>query len=1047
MNDVTEEALLRSLLAADGFSFDPESGIPPAGDTPTEASFAQSRLWFLNQLQPNDWSYNLACAFQIDGEPDQGRIARSFADTVVRHEALGIRIEAREGRPFQVPAACEAITLRMVDAAVLPGEASEQVTEVLRVEVQRPFDLAADLPFRLTLIRAGDGRSILLIVIHHVATDGWSLPLIARDFLAAYTGCSLDAGPPAVSYRDFAAWERQRWAEGLMEKPLRYWASRLADPSPQLDFPFDLPRPAEPSHEARLTSFALPRPVIDELARRLASTPYVVLLTLYASLLGRYSSADDLIVGSTTAGRSRPELEGVVGLFANTVAHRFRLSPDESFATHVRRFTHEIFGDLDHQDMPFDRVVQQVLRDRKDNPSPLFQAAFVLQNVRPYSEEFTRAGLVQVPIPVTATRFDLSLVVEPGVDCYAVTLYRRDGLMSDELAGQFCRSFGAALADIADSEHVPLGRMAILGPDERECALRWSAGEPIAFANCTIFDAIAERAERTPDVVAVVTEDGSFSYRDTLLRATVISDELRCRGIARGSLVALLLPRSFDAVAAILGILSVGAAYLPLDPAYPVNRLAFMVEDSGAQVTVTDSATLSGLTWTPAEVLRLDELAASRTASAIPGRSGAPDDPIYVMYTSGSTGQPKATLNLNRGVANFIAGIQHAYPLHAGDRVLHKASLQFDVSAWEIFWPLMVGARLVVAPPGSQSDPLQLRQIIEGHGVSVAHFVPSMLSEFVDALDMRACTGLKTVFSGGEGLPPELIRRFQDRSAATLVNSYGPTETSIGVSLWKCPAGFDGAVAPIGRPMPNVRLYVLDRNFAPAPDGVPGQLFIAGVCVGRGYLNRPDLTRECFPDEPWHPGEQMYASGDLVRRRPDGEVVFLGRHDQQIKLRGQRIEIGEIESALRRLDGVGEVLVVADDASGKNPRLVAYVCLRDGTNGDEAAIRSVLAQYLPAIMIPSRIIFMTDMPLTVNGKVDRSKLPAPDGKASRTPDPGVMNAAEILVAEAYEAVLGTRPQDPAADFFAMGAFTAGYPAAVLDPRTHGHADTPRSVHE
>ncbi|MGY4304503.1 amino acid adenylation domain-containing protein [Bradyrhizobium sp. USDA 4369] len=1011
--------VVQSLLTADGFRWGDSTIIPRCSEGPVEASFAQSRLWFLSQLRPNDWSYNLAAAFRIEGQVDCHRLERSFTRVIERHEILNTLIKTQDGKPFQVPSGISGASVRVTQLDVACNETPDPLSDVMRAEVVRPFDLANDLPFRLNLFRTSDGTAVFLVVVHHVAADGWSIALLARDFATAFLQNGERPLPALrISYRDFAAWERQRWTDGFMEQPLAYWLTRLRGAPLCLDFPFDSSRRMS-SPRARRTVFSLPRIDVDGPARRLRSSSYIVLLTIYAFLLARYSGADDLLIGATAAGRTRPELEEIVGLFANTLVHRFQFDWDVSFATQIQRFTQEVFADLDHQDVPFDKVVQRSLSERKGNSSPLFQVAFVLQNGPQLSESLPGAAITQVSVPVAATRFDLSLAAELVDDQYRMTLYYRDGLLSDEFAADFCRRYAIALANVANDERTPLRRVSILSDDEQMSFVSNPARRSAAPLDTerTVFDVISERSNKSPDEIALMFGHHRWSYRDLMLRVAEVSEALRTKGVRSGSVVGLLMRRSAETVATILGILSAGAVYVPLDPDYPASRLSFMEDDSDMVVVVTDTNTMNGTSWVPGSMLIIDEV--SRGACGV-YEAGLPGDAIYIMYTSGSTGQPKAAINLNRGIVNFVEGIQQSYPIGPGDRVLHKASLQFDVSAWEIFWPLMHGASIVIAPSGAQSDPTELERLIDTGGVTVAHFVPSMLAAFLAGISRNSCPTLATVFVGGEALPPDLISRFGAKLRAQLINSYGPTETSIGVTLWECEADYQGAVSPIGYPMPNVRLYVLDKHLNPVPDGVPGQLFIAGNCLGAGYLNRPDLNRERFLCEPGYSGKQMYASGDLVRRRPDGSLLFLGRLDHQVKIRGQRVELGEIETILRQVPGVRDAVVLAQKRASEGGRLVAYVCRSAGAILDELIVRSALARELPSAMVPSRVILLDDLPTTVNGKLDSARLPEPDLEDGSQPVPKFMSAIEAMAADIFYEVLGRRPENANAEFFAMG---------------------------
>lgn len=1019
-------AEMSRILEADGFSFASEIQLPRAGNGPTPVAPGQARLWYLAQLRPQDWSYNLAAAFRTSGGINPDRIERSFARVLERHLVLNCTVAAPDGQPFLELLPDTAIRLNQVHVRPTADQSvSQAVDAALAAEICRPFDLGRERPIRLHYVTPEGGAPVLAIIIHHIAADGWSMPLLLRDFLAAYrTDGAYPLPALPVSYRDVALWQQQG-EDGLADVHLSYWFARLQGCPVKVEFPFDGPRTEGiPTVRADRRRFRISRTDVDALASRHGVLPYAVLLAAYGLVVGRYSGLSDLLVAGTAAGRSRPEFEEIVGLFANTVPHRLILDPGRDFAANLARLAPEILADLDHQDAPFDRIVADRLGgERTGDGDPLCQIAFVLQNYPSAGAVLHTAGFAPLPLPMAATRYDLSLVAEPSETFYEMTLYSRADRMSQALADGFCHRLVDLIASLAAGAEGPVRKVGLRTEAER---VAWTREIGAVDAFCLDLEAALPLAaylravELTPDAIAVIDSDVRLTYAQLHDRACRIASAIAESGIAPGQIVGLCLPRSADCLAAVFAVWMTGAAFMLIDPRLPPRRQDHLVSDSKAALVVTTQAPTGAADWRQGRVLFLDlaELPAPTACVVHPGQ----EDPAYVIYTSGSTGHPKGAIIPQRGIATFLSGLQTLYPIHWSDRVLFKAAMSFDVAVWEMLWPLTVGAMVVVAAPGTEADPTALVDLIHGQSVTVAHFVPPMLSVFLDHLDLGSCPDLRLVFAGGEALPPALIRRHAERSRAVLVNSYGPSETSIGVTHWPCPGRFDGQLVPIGLPMPGVALSVRDTAGDPVPTGTAGELWVHGPSVGAGYIGRPDLTAAVFLPDPDRPGWTAYATGDRVRRGADGQILFLGRRDSQIKLRGQRIEPAEIEAALGGLTGVSQstVLVERDADTGAATRLLAVAEVPGPVSWTEESLRAALLRDLPEGHLPARIACVQRMPVTLNGKVDRTALLNLFLDSAVPSDTSALSGTETMVAALFGDLLGAVPTRRDDGFFQLG---------------------------
>ncbi|HST57443.1 MAG TPA: amino acid adenylation domain-containing protein, partial [Longimicrobium sp.] len=809
-------------------------------------------------------------------------------------------------------------------------------------------------------------------------------------------------------------------------RQLSYWKEQLAGAPELLELPTDHPRPAVQTYRGASVPVELSPELLERLqalGRSEGATLYMTLLSAFQVLLSKYSGSEDVVVGSPIAGRTRGEVEEVIGFFINTLVLRADLSGDPSFREVLGRVREGTLGAYEHQEVPFEKLVAELQPERSMSHSPLFQAMFTMQNARELGGDLPGLKVGGVGAPMGIAKYDLSLTLRAtaqglrGALNYSTDLFERG--TAERILGHLARVLEQAASD-AD---VRLSQVELLGDEERSRVLEtWNRTEAELPADRCIHELFEAQAARTPDVVAVRYEEASLTYRELNARANRLAHHLRGHGVGPEVRVGVLMERSLEMVVSLLAVLKAGGAYVPLDPGLPAERLAYMLDDSRVPLVLVQAALRESV---PAgdgvAVLAVDALAeeiASEPAEN-PAVGAGPDSLAYVIYTSGSTGRPKGVMNAHRGVVNRLVWMQAHFGIGADDVVLQKTPFGFDVSVWEFFWPLQQGARLVMARPDGHRDPLYLQEVIEREGVTALHFVPSMLQSFVEAVAAGRCPSLRHVVCSGEALPPALVRRFYDQLAGPveLTNLYGPTEAAVDVSCWTCPRGEAADVVPIGRPVWNTQLYVLDTALRPVPVGVPGELYIGGVQVARGYQGRAAMTAERFVPDPFSAegGARLYRTGDRVRWRTDGAIEYLGRLDFQVKVRGFRIELGEIESVLRAYESVTDCVVVARADAGET-RLVAYIV----GEAEAEALRAHVRRSLPEYMVPSAFVTLDALPLTANGKLDRKALPAPELGSTEGQSAAPGTPTEEVLAEVWAEVLRLERVGVDDNFFELG---------------------------
>ncbi len=1020
-----------SLAGADAMP--PIPAVPRDRELPL--SFAQERLWFLEQLRPGTPTYNITSTLRLRGALDRAALAAALAGVVRRHETLRTTFAVRGGRPVLRIAPAVDRALPLVDLSQLPMARRARAAAGLADEdAATPFDLAARPPVRACLLWLGRGATPvaapalavpgpaaepaehwLLLAVHHIAADGWSVGVLLGELTELY-GAALARRPArlpelAVQYADFACWQRD-WLRpagsagtagvaghgDVLRRQLDYWRERLRGAPPLTSPPADRPRPPLQRWAGEVRPVRFDAALAGELraaARAQKVTLFMLLAAALDLVLLRQIGRPDLVLGTPIAGRTRTEVEGLIGLFLNSLALRVQPIAEEGLSALLGQVREVTLGAYAHQELPFEQLVEELAPERNLAQSPLFQVMLVLQNA-PWRElRLPGVEAAAVAIDNRSAKVDLTLSLHEaasGADgaggLEGVCRYNRD-LFDGATVGRLMQQMEILLrAALADPER-PLAALPLLSRAERRQLLDWNdTAVRWGEAEC-LHQLLAAQARRSPEAPAVGFAGEWLSYGELDARANGLAHRLRTAGVGPEVLVGLYVERSAEMLVGVLAVLKAGGAYLPLDPSYPRERVAFMLEEAAVPVLLTQQRLVGGLAASAATVICLDAPGgAAPPAAEGPEVAVDPDNLAYVIYTSGSTGRPKGAMNTHRAIVNRLLWMQSAFGLGASDRVVQKTPLSFDVSVWELFWPLLCGAGLVVARPGGHQDTDYLLDLIARERVTTVHFVPSMLRALLDAPDLAGAGGLRRVVASGEALPAELLARYQARLAVPLYNLYGPTEAAVDVTAWEClpavqrpaagapDAGRGRGGVPIGRPIANTTIQLLDAALQPVPVGVPGELYIGGVQPARGYLRRPALTAERFVPDPDSGGGRLYRTGDVARYLPDGAIDFLGRIDHQVKIRGFRIELGEIEARLARHQTVAAAVVVARGA-GAAAQLVAYVVPRPGSAVERGELRRWLAASLPEHMLPGAWVELPALPLTPSGKIDRRALPEP----------------------------------------------------------------------
>ena len=985
-----------------------------------EASHAQQRLWVMEQMENGAPTYNIQVGLRCRGALDLAVLGQVLDEIIRRHEVLRTMIGVEGGGLKQLIQASATMPLETADLSGQPDtEAAWQ--RRAEAELRRTFDMASELPVRAHVLRLAADEHVLLLTIDHIACDAWSLRVLHTELTSLYPAFAAGAPSPLpelqIQYADYAAWQRQWLESGEELRQLEYWRQQLADAPPRLA----LSGAAEADRSVSLTSsHDIPDELIadlEQVARESSASLYSALLAGFGVLISRYARREELVVGSLFAGRNQQELEDLIGFFVNTVGLRLDLSGRPTFSELLGRVHNAALDAAANQDVPFERVADGLGSQRETGRRGLFfDVMFQLADLSREAVHLADLSLEPLPMCSEPAPVDLVVAVLKEASGYCCVWDYQSTLFGSEMVKRMQQHFLALLRAVAADPDRRIEELEFITPQERRVLETWNESDPPADDTWRFTDHFEAVAARTPQAIALGGGERLISYAELAQRADRLAAALQDRGIGPDDIVAIFAERGAEQMVSILAVLKAGGAYLPLDPSYPAQRLAFMIADAAPRLVLSTGHPPKGL---PGDVPVLDvsqPLAVPGTAAGTAPRAVAgPDNLAYVIYTSGSTGQPKGVAVTHRGLRVIIQALTQFLPLTSDDRVLQFASLSFDASILEMLMAFGVGAGLYAAPVADGVVP-DLTQFLADEEITALMLPPSVVAA---AVRTAALPKLRTITVGGEACPPALVAQWsRDRN---FFNLYGPTEATIVSTYHQVEVGDDGPV-PIGRPLPGVPVYVLDEWMHLVPPGVPGELYVGGQVLARGYLRRPALTAERFVPDPFAhvPGRRLYRTGDLVRWTTDGKLVFLGRIDDQVKIRGFRVELGEIENALRAHDRLRDAVVVFQDAPGGHQEIVGFAVARDGATTGEQELRTWCASTLAPYMVPARIIMLDALPMTGAGKIDRKALMVPDRVVDDAALDESASPLQAAIADVWQEVLGLARIGSADDFFELG---------------------------
>ncbi|MGH2507141.1 MAG: non-ribosomal peptide synthetase, partial [Ktedonobacteraceae bacterium] len=999
------------------------------------ASFAQRRMWVLDQMASSTATYTIPSALRLIGKLHQQALEQALNEIVSRHDVLRTVFLAVGGRPIQMVKPHLVLQLCPHDLRHWSeAEREAEVQRLLEEETYRPFDLATGPLFRVSLLQLAEEEHILLFTVHHIVFDGWSQGVLIREMVQLYEAFVTNRPSPLsvlpLQYTDYTQWQRE-WFQGhIMQEQLAFWRKQLGGPLPILELPTDRPRPpvrTSAGSEYPFTLSPTTSRALITLSQQEGVTLFMTLFAAFTTLLSRYTGQTDVLVGTPIANRTRAEVENLIGCFINTLVLRTDLSDNPSLRTLLKRVQQVALDAYAHQDLPFERVVEELHPERDLSHSPLFQVMFVFQNAPQSALSLRDLTISNLPMPVQVADFDLTLYMWETTEGLGGTLKYNTDLFDETTLARLTTHYQRVLEALVSCPDQSVADIPLLSPPEREQIVEeWNDTRSAFPAQTCLHHLIEEQVARTPEALALSFEGQTRTYQELNREANQLAHLLQAQGVGPETLVGVSMERSLELVVALLAILKAGGAYVPIDPSYPTERVHYLLEDAGVSVVLTQNRFQARLAHEGIILLCVDP---NWNADVVgnehnPLSTVGPEHIAYMIYTSGSTGQPKGVLNIHRAICNRLHWMQETYQLTSEDRILQKTPFSFDVSVWEFFWPLLSGAGLVIARPGGHQDPAYLAGLIAEQHISTLHFVPSMLQAFLHEPNLsERCNSLRHVVTSGEALSLDLQERFFacfPDPQVCLHNLYGPTEAAIDVSVWECQRGGVQTSVPIGYPIANTRLYILDAALQPTPIGVPGELHIGGVGLARGYHRRAALTREKFIVDPFAQEEEarLFKTADLARYRADGAIEYLGRMDHQVKLRGFRIELGEIEAALNQHPAVRATVVMAREDVPGDKRLVAYLVTDEEVSDREW--RAYLSQRLPEYMVPSVFQRLDVLPVTSNGKIDRRSLPIPERGLSAVEYVAPRTLVEAQLGQIWAEVLDLERVGVLDNFFAIG---------------------------
>lgn len=1002
-------------------------------DEPFKLSSAQQRLWFLDQLIPGNPLYIISVAVKMKGKLDFDMLKKSFNAIIDRHEILRTSfIEEEEDLKqvihnnwdFEIPI----INIDNVNETPI----MDTVNSFATTEFQKPFNLEKPPLIRAVLLQVNETEHFLLLSMHHIIADGWSFGLLLKELKVFYDSFLKNIPSPLtklpIQYVDYAGWQQKQLKSEKHVEQLGYWERKLSGELPILQLPTDMPRRNIQNHIGKAYNFRIPKQLLtklEEFSRNENATIYMTLLAGFQTLLSRYTGQKDILVGSPIANRNHTEVEELIGLFVNTLVMRTDFSNDISFKELLQQVKMTTLEAYENQDLPFEKLVEKLQPKRISNVSPLFQVMFVLQNSPMPKLEMEGVILQPLEIRNNTAKFDITLNLVQEEEEMVGTIEYNSDLFNEKTISRMSENYIELLSSILNNPEKSVFTLNLLTQTERRTLLKeWNKTEKKLRDDALLHELIEEEVAHSADKIAVKYNSKELTYFELNSKANKLAHYLRKRGVRENVFVGICMDRSIEMIVSLLGILKAGGTYVPLDPMYPKERLNYIMEDSEIKILLTQSHLFPLFTETSIFKLCIDkEWDIMKNEPSINlNRINSSTDPAYMIYTSGSTGRPKGVINSHKGIVNRLLWMQDTYKLDNNDRILQKTPYSFDVSVWEFFWPLISGAKLIIAKPNGHQDVEYLINVIKEEKISVIHFVPSMLQLFLSNPRVEQCKNLRKVICSGEALTYDLQNKFFKKLKAELYNLYGPTEAAIDVTSWKCNVEYDLKTVPIGHPIANTQIYILNEKMQPQPIGVPGELYIGGHNLATGYHNRPNLTKEKFISNPFKPKELLFKTGDLARYRENGEIEYLGRLDFQVKIRGFRIELAEVEFILNQQPNVRESILLLQSDKNEEPMLIAYVVPEKEENFNYKKVKNNLMKYLPEYMLPDIFVELKKFPLLSNGKVNRHELPKQTRNRSLIEGKyvGPRNEKEILISKVWKDILEVEEIGIDDDFFDLG---------------------------
>ncbi|MGA9508448.1 MAG: amino acid adenylation domain-containing protein [Candidatus Sulfotelmatobacter sp.] len=999
------------------------------------ASFAQQRLWFLDQLDPETAAYNLPRAFRITGPLDVERLKQAFQMVVKRHSSLRTVFDSVEGEARQIVLSDVEVEIPVIDlAGILPLEREAEALRIAGEEGKKPFDLSEGPLLRPLLVRLDQETHFLVLIIHHIITDGWSIALLFREVTKCYADLTKNETPVlpelTLQYAEYAQWQREYMSGDLLMREIEHWKLKLAGAQTLLDLPADHPRPSGYSWHGSTEEISLDSSILAKLkalAQAESSTLFMLTMAAFQTLLWRYTNQESILVGTPIAGRSEIEVENMIGLFVNTMVFRADFPSNLSFRELVRQVRSFALEAYNHQDVPFEKLVEELIPQRSLETHPLFQVMFTFQNIPKQVFEIPGLRIKEMGFETGIAKFDLSVEVWEDSEFHCQFEYNTD-LFELSTIRRMLAHFEKLLSAVVENPDLTVAQIPIMSSEERQQVLvEWNSTAADYPRDLPLHRAFERQVDARPDATALLFAEKKWSYRQLNDEANRLAHRLIASGVTPGSLVGIFLERSPEIVIALLGVLKAGAAYVPLDPAYPLERLKFLIEDAALSSIVTHSSIKGELPSNAQNVVVLDT-DDNDVSDEAPGNPLVPvssDQRAYVIYTSGSTGVPKGVEGTHRASMNRFSWMWRTYPFKAGEVCCQKTNLGFVDSIWEIFGPLLAGVPNVIIPREAVRDPEEMLRVLARERVSRIVLVPSLLRTLLDhARDLQArVPDLRLWSCSGEILPADLAKRFHEAfREATLLNIYGSSEVAADVTCHQVSKRDIASSVAIGRPISNTQIYLVDEGGEPSPIGIRGQIFVGGDNLARGYLNRSELTAERFVKNWLAPGRspRLYRTGDLGRFRSNGEIEYLGRVDNQVKLRGLRIELGEIESVLAAHDDIAEAVVMVS-GEGEQQKLAAHLVMKNHSEPSAGELRRYLRTKLPEHMVPASYWLVEALPLLPSGKVNRSAL-AGGGKSlvDREELTTPRNEVEAKLAEIWQELLQVEQVGIEQNFFELG---------------------------